>query len=263
MADPIRLRQILTNLIGNALKFTERGGRVWVEVATRHSATLITVNDTGIGIASEDLERAFLPFEQVSRTSTPGAGLGLAIARSLAELHGGQLDVSSTLGEGSSFTLTLPRRPEPGAGRVAQALVSIPVVGGGGGQPILVVEDDPTALSLATDVLRMANYEVWQARGLAEAKVHLERDTPALVLLDLRLGDGDGVDLAKQIRGDKRHPWLPILVLSADAMPDDATRARAAGCGDFLSKPVSPRVLLTRIQELIAQGGDPASPPAA
>ncbi len=261
MADSIRLRQILTNLIGNALKFTERGGRVWVEVATRHSATLITVNDTGIGIAPEDLERAFLPFEQVSRTSTPGAGLGLAIARSLAELHGGQLDVSSTLGVGSSFTLTLPRRPEPGPANASQASASLPVTSLGGGKPILVVEDDPTALSLATEVLHMANYDVWQARGLAEAREHLERDTPALVLLDLRLGDGDGVDLAKAIRADDRHAGIPILALSADAMPDDVVRAKAAGCGDFLSKPVSPRVLLSHIEKLIAgQAARPARP---
>jgi PAS domain S-box-containing protein len=262
MADPIRLRQVLTNLIGNALKFTERGGRVWVEVATRHSATLITVNDTGIGIAPEDLERAFLPFEQVSRTSTPGAGLGLAIARSLAELHGGTLDVSSTPGVGSSFTLTLPRRPEPGAARTAATSAGLPAARLGGGKPILVVEDDPTALTLATEVLHMANYEVWQARGLAEAREHLERDTPALVLLDLRLGDGDGVDLAKAIRADGRHAGLPILALSADAMPDDVMRAKAAGCGDFLAKPVSPRVLLSHIEKLIADAGSPARPPS-
>jgi CheY-like chemotaxis protein len=221
------------------------------------------VNDTGIGIAPEDLERAFLPFEQVSRTSTPGAGLGLAIARSLAELHGGQLEVSSTRGVGSSFILTLPRRPEPTPGGPPQTSVSVPATSLGGGRPILVVEDDPTALSLATDVLQMANYEVWQARGLAEAQEHLERDTPALVLLDLRLGDGDGTDLARQIRADSRHPMLPILALSADATPDDAIRAKAAGCGDFLTKPVSPRVLLRRIQELITEAANPAGPSAA
>ena len=262
LADPIRLRQILTNLIGNALKFTERGGRIWIEVAQRPDATMITIHDTGIGIAPADLERAFLPFEQVSRTSTPGAGLGLAISRSLAELHGGQLDVSSTPGVGSSFILTLPRRLDTSVGRVVPTPSSLPLASLGGGRPILVVEDDPTALGLATEVLQMADYEVWQARGLGEARELLERATPALVLLDLRLGDGDGVDLARQIRADSRYPGLPILALSADAMPDDAARARAAGCGDFLSKPVSPRVLLAHIHDLITAAGDAAGPPA-
>jgi PAS domain S-box-containing protein len=263
LADPVRLRQILANLIGNALKFTERGGRIWIEVSSKRTANTITVHDTGIGIAPQDLERAFLPFEQVSRTSTPGAGLGLAISRSLAELHGGQLEVSSTPGVGSSFILTLPRRLDTTAGRDIPTPSSFPLASLGGGRPILVVEDDPTALRLATEVLQMADYEVWQARGLVEARERLERATPALVLLDLRLGDGDGVDLARHIRADSRYPGLPILALSADAMPDDAARARAAGCGDFLSKPVSPRVLLAHIHELITAAGDAAGPPAA
>jgi PAS domain S-box-containing protein len=263
LADPIRLRQILTNLVGNALKFTERGGRIWIEVKAKRDAISITVHDTGIGIAPDDVERAFLPFEQVSRTSTPGAGLGLAISRSLAELHGGKLDVSSTLGVGSSFTLTLPRRSDAVVAQGISAPASTPVVGLGGGRPILVVEDDPVALGLATDVLQMADYEVWQARGLAEAKEQLARATPALVLLDLRLGDGDGLDLAIQIRAGGRHPRLPILALSADAMPDDARRARAAGCADFLSKPVSPSVLLAHIDKLIAAAGGPEGRPTA
>jgi PAS domain S-box-containing protein len=263
LADPIRLRQILTNLVGNAVKFTERGGRIWIEVASRPDTISITVNDTGIGIAPDDVERAFLPFEQVSRTSTPGAGLGLAISRSLAELHGGRLEVLSTLGVGSAFTLTLPRHADATERRAAQTSPSIAVAGLGGGRPILVVEDDPVALGLATDVLQIADYEVWQARGLAEAKEQLARATPALVLLDLRLGDGDGLDLAMQIRADGKHPRLPILALSADATPDDARRARAAGCGDFLSKPVSPRVLLGRIDKLIADAREADGPPAA
>ena len=265
-ADPIRLRQILTNLVGNALKFTERGGRIWVEIGSRRTDITVTVHDTGIGIAPEDLERAFLPFEQVSRTSTPGAGLGLAIARSLAELHGGQLEVSSTLAEGSSFTLTLPRRAEAAVGHVSQEPDGLPMAGLGGGRPILVVEDDPTALSLATDILEMADYEVWRARGLAEGREHLRHGTPALVLLDLRLGDGGGLELAEDIRADPTRRDLPILVLSADATPDDARRVRAAGCNEFLSKPLGPRILLARISELIAtaeSGGGSGSSPAA
>lgn len=265
-ADPIRLRQILTNLIGNALKFTDRGGRIWVEISSRRTAVTVAVHDTGIGIAPEDLDRAFLPFEQVSRTSTPGAGLGLAISRSLAELHGGQLVVSSTLHEGSSFTLTLPRRADAAVGHASHASDSLPLAGLGGGRPVLVVEDDPTALSLAAEILEMADYEVWKARSLAEAREQLRQSTPALVLLDLRLGDGNGVDLAEDIRADATRQDLPILVLSADATPEDAKRARAAGCNDFLSKPVGPRVLLARISELIASAESSArsgSSPAA
>ncbi len=265
-ADTIRLRQILTNLIGNALKFTERGGHIWVEISSGRTEIAVTVRDTGIGIGPEDVDRAFLPFEQVSRTSTPGAGLGLAIARSLAELHGGRLVVSSTLGLGSSFTLTLPRQAEAGVDHASQEPERLPMAGLGGGRPVLVVEDDLTALSLATDILEMADYEVWKARSLAEARNRLSQGTPALVLLDLRLGDGNGVELAEDIRADTTRQHLPILVLSADATPEDAKRVRAAGCNDFLSKPVGPRVLLARISELIASADGAAgsgSSPAA
>jgi len=249
-ADPVRLRQILTNLVSNALKFTDRGGRVWVEAVSTRAATRIAVRDTGIGIAPDDLVRAFLPFEQVSRTSTPGAGLGLAISRSLAELHGGELSATSEPGVGSTFTLTLPRRPQAASPKVPSGVIAVSAMTAGRGQSILVVEDNATAMDLATDVLRMADYEVWQAHGLAEAIAAIEVATPALILLDVRLGDGNGLELVKRLRSDGTHADLPILVLSADAMPDDVNRAREAGCDDFLSKPVSPRVLLKRIHDL-------------
>ena len=252
LADPVRLRQILTNLIANALKFTEPGGRVWLEVQSGHASTRITVSDTGIGIAPEHVDRVFLPFEQVSGIGTSGAGLGLAISRSLAELHGGHLKVKSVPGAGSVFTLTLP-----GFGQVAAATPGpalIPHVAAiGRGRPILVVEDNPTALELASMVLRMADFEVWQARGLGEATDVLARATPALILLDLRLGDGNGLDLLSKVRTDASFHDIPVLVLSADAMPDDMTRAKAAGCSGFLSKPVSSAVLLSHVHELIKE----------
>ena len=259
LADPVRLRQILTNLLVNAIKFTEPGGRVWLEVHATRTATRITVHDTGIGIAPEDLERAFLPFEQVSRTAIRGTGLGLTISRSLAELHGGQLDATSTPGLGSAFTLTLPGRPYV-ARRPPESATILPVAGVGEGRPILVVEDDPTAMELTSTMLRMAGYDVWQATGLAAADEELGRRTPALLLLDLRLGDGNGLDLVPRIRANVALRDLPVLAVSADAMPDDVARARAAGCTDFLSKPVSARILLARVHKLIEEAPEVVRP---
>lgn len=108
-ADPLRVRQILVNLLSNAIKFSRPGGDIRVDVSATRTSVRITVNDTGVGIAAEDLERAFAPFEQVSGSPTPGAGLGLAISRRLAELHGGRLEAASTPEQGSSFSVTLPR----------------------------------------------------------------------------------------------------------------------------------------------------------
>ena len=109
LADPLRIRQVLVNLLNNAVEFTEPGGRVWVQVTSSPSGVLISVNDSGIGIKPGDLERIFEPFEQVSDRPTAGAGLGLTIAKRIAELHGGRLEASSTPGAGSTFRLTLPK----------------------------------------------------------------------------------------------------------------------------------------------------------
>ena len=250
VADPVRLRQILTNLVENALKFSDRGGRVWVEVSATRASTRVTVHDTGIGIAMPDLERAFLPFEQVSRTSTSGAGLGLAISRSLAELHGGRLDATSVPGSGSSFMLTLPRPTERPGWREPAGAGRHQMVADGAGRSVLIVEDDPVALGLAMDVLRMAGYDVWPTSGLAEARDRLERSTPALILLDLRLGDESGLDLVTYAKAHPRTARVPILVVSADTLPEDVRRAREAGCDVVLSKPLSPRHLLASVHEL-------------
>ncbi len=266
-ADPVRLRQILNNLIGNALKFTEPGGRIRVEATSTRTATRITVSDTGIGIAAVDLERAFLPFEQVSGTATSGAGLGLAISRSLAELHGGELAATSTPGAGSTFTLELPRGVAVAARRAQHAAAAVPVEIAGGGRPVLVVEDDQTAMGLVSMVLRLADYQVWSAISVSEARERLAGSTPALVLLDIRLGDGSGLEVVEEMRRSQRLRDVPVLVLSADAMPDDRRRATEAGCNDFLAKPASPRMLLARINELTSlvdrfdrNGSDGASP---
>jgi CheY-like chemotaxis protein len=180
-----------------------------------------------------------------------GAGLGLAISRSLAELHGGTLEATSELGAGSAFTLTLPRRPRPSAQGPAPA-PEVPMPGrpDGTGRTILVVEDDPTTLAQAAEVLQMVGYEVRQAAGLKEAQRSLERAVPDLMVVDLRLGDGSGLDLIAEARSRPSTATLPILVLSADTMPDDVRRAREAGCDDFLPKPIRPRILLDRIRQL-------------
>ena len=123
-----------------------------------------------------------------------------------------------------------------------------------------MVEDDPTAMELTSTMLRMAGYDVWQATGLAAADEVLRRRTPALLLLDLRLGDGNGLDLVPRIRANVALRDLPVLAVSADAMPDDVARARAAGCTDFLSKPVSARILLARVHKLIEEAPEVVRP---
>jgi len=250
VADPVRLRQILTNLIANAIKFTETGGRVWAEASATRTSVRITVRDTGTGISPEDIERIFEPFEQVSRTSQLGAGLGLAIARSLAELHGGKIEVSSTPSVGSSFSLVLPRLPGSRARGTAVEPIRSEASILGHGRLVLVVEDDPTALGLVSEALRRADYQVRQATDLEEATRLLGRRRPDLVLLDVRLGDQSGLDLLPALRSSDRDR-IPVLAISAETTPEDVRRAIEAGCDAFLPKPVGPRLLLARIRTMI------------
>jgi len=250
VADPVRLRQILTNLIANAIKFTETGGRVWAEASATRTSVRITVRDTGTGISPEDIERIFEPFEQVSRTSQLGAGLGLAIARSLAELHGGKIEVSSTPSVGSSFSLVLPRLPGSRARGTAVEPIRSEASILGHGRLVLVVEDDPTALGLVSEALRRADYQVRQATDLEEATRLLGRRRPDLVLLDVRLGDQSGLDLLPVVRATDLGR-IPVLAISAETSPEDVRRAIEAGCDAFLPKPVGPRLLLARIRSMI------------
>jgi PAS domain S-box-containing protein len=260
-ADPLRLRQVLLNLLANAVKFTGRGGRIRVEVRRDDSGTTIAVHDTGIGIAPDDLERAFQPFEQVSGTNSPGAGLGLAISRRLVELHGGRLTVTSRLDHGSTFTVQLPPRPDPATDapptrRVPAAALPKPA---GDGRPILLVEDDEAARAVLADVLERGGYPVLVARDVREALEHLETQRPALVVLDLQLGDEDGLAVARLVRARQEKPRLPILVLTAGGSPSDPERALAAGCDLYLAKPIGARQLLGHIHRLLTSAGAEAA----
>jgi PAS domain S-box-containing protein len=253
-ADPLRLRQVLLNLLANAVKFTGRGGRIRVEVRRDATGTTIAVHDTGIGIAPDDLERAFLPFEQVSGTNSPGAGLGLAISRRLVELHGGRLIVTSKLDHGSTFTVYLLPAPDRAtdtapARRVPAAALPKPA---GDGRPILLVEDDETARGVLAEVLERGGYPVLVAQDVGEALGHLETALPGLVVLDLQLGDEDGLAVARHVRARGEESRLPILVLTAGGSPSDPERALAAGCDLYLAKPIGARELLGHVHRLLA-----------
>lgn len=255
-ADPLRIRQVLVNLLGNAVKFSERGGRVWIDASRTPTAVEIAVHDTGSGIRKEDLVRIFEPFEQVSGLRAPGAGLGLAIAKRLVDLHGGGLEVASSPGTGSTFTVLLPENtaavPHP-VDVEAHSVGQVPV--SAQRSTILIVEDDVTALGLVSDLLQRSGYAVWQAGEIAGAMELLAVGMPSLVLLDIRLGTEDGLDVARRLRANPETRGVPILALSADAMQHDADRALEAGCDGHLAKPVVARELLGRIHELLTEAG--------
>ncbi|WP_343598585.1 response regulator [Pseudomonas sp.] len=243
VGDPTRIRQILLNLIGNALKFTERG-QVQVEARWQLLDRQLlwftcSVRDTGIGIDSERLEMMFVAFQQADSSISRrygGTGLGLSIARTLAERMGGKLRGESREGLGSTFTLEMPlplssSTPAtlPGASANSAPLEV--------GKRILLVEDNPVNQSVIEAMLRSLGMEVSVAHDGLQAVEQVSQHQFAAVLMDCRLPQVDGYEATRRIRQLPACEQLPIIALTANALQGDRERCMAAGMNDYLSKP--------------------------
>lgn len=256
LGDPLRLGQVLTNLVGNAVKFTDRGS-VRVEVETLPAPggrrrLAFRVRDTGIGIPPEAAERIFSPFEQASPGTARrfgGTGLGLAIARDLVERMGGTLALDSEPGRGSTFAfaLDLPASERPAAPEAPGAAPDLT------GLRILLAEDNPLNQELARTVLEEAGAEVIPAWDGAEALARMEAGDFDAVLLDLFMPGMDGQEAARRIRASGRT--LPLIALSAQGGP--AAPFLESGMDEVLTKPVEPRRLL----EAVARRTGASRPP--
>ncbi|MFJ4348587.1 response regulator [Pseudomonas sp. NPDC089401] len=241
--DPTRIRQILLNLVGNALKFTERGQ---VQVQAHWQALdrellwfTCSVRDTGIGIDSERLEMMFVAFQQADSSISRrygGTGLGLSIARTLAERMGGKLRGESREGLGSTFTLEMPL---PLATPAPAAVPGAPLAGGlvEVGARILLVEDNPVNQSVIEAMLRSLGLEVSVAHDGQQAIDQVGQQRFAAVLMDCRLPEVDGYEATRRIRQLPGGGELPIIALTANALQGDRERCMAAGMNDYLSKP--------------------------
>ncbi len=256
--DPLRLRQILINLVGNAIKYTPRGQvALHARVVSEgdRAELVLDVIDTGMGIAAEDLERLFLPFEQGQRShGRGGVGLGLDIARRLARMLGGDIAVRSEVGVGSTFTLTLPVDPDLGRTKTPARIVTRSGVLRPDetetvrldGQTVLLVDDTEDNRRIVAHFLGRGGARVVEAASLEEAFVRLAGDDAiGLVLTDLQLSDGNGLELVKVLRaqGDQR----PVVALTADAMVETRALALTAGVDDFIVKPIIGDRLVARL----------------
>ena len=241
--DPTRIRQVLLNLIGNALKFTERGE---VEVQARWQVLdpqliwlTCAVRDTGIGIDSERLDTMFVAFKQADNSISRrygGTGLGLAIARTLAERMGGNLRGESREGHGSVFTLEMPLAVSCAP---AALLVDSPATSRlvGQGRRILLVEDNPVNQTVIEAMLRSLGFEVSVASDGLQAVEQAGQRHHAAALMDCRLPLVDGYEATRRIRQLPEGKDLPIIALTANALQGDRERCLEAGMNDYLSKP--------------------------
>ena len=264
-ADQRRLKQILVNLLTNAVKFTPQGGHVELKVTPNAEERRIefSVRDTGVGIEKSDLVRLFTPFSQVDSSlsrQSEGTGLGLALVKHLAEMHGGTVSVTSHVGNGSCFTVALPWEIDPlpdldeieipEAGEKAPS-ISLPApepVRRGALQDIILLADDNLAnRETLVDFLEFLGNKVLIATTGEEALQVLESVIPDLILMDVQMPGMDGLEATRRLRADERFAHIPVIAVTALAMPGDRERCLSAGANEYISKPVG----LKNLEELI------------
>ncbi|MCY7315861.1 MAG: response regulator, partial [Rubrivivax sp.] len=262
MADATRLKQILFNLLANAIKFSDRGA-VLLDVRYRPGAEgaaeiEFEVVDTGIGMDEATLARLFNRFAQGDNSRSRrhgGTGLGLEISRNLARMMHGDIAVSSRLGEGSRFTLRLPLQPVL---PVPAALPSDNTLPGGGGRAlrVLVAEDHPINRQYIAALLENMGHQSHFTSNGEEALAAARQGSFDLVLMDLHMPLMDGVAATRAIRAlpDAARSTVPIVALTADAFTETRDRCLVAGMNDFLTKPVSPQKLATLLRQLFGPG---------
>lgn len=264
LGDETRVRQIVLNLISNALKFTETGGVTLrmraAPAADGDGGVELVVSDTGIGMSPDQLQALFRPYAQADASTARkfgGTGLGLAICRKLCSMMGGEIGVESQPGDGSSFRVWLPLpEAEPQAAETAEP-ETLPTL------RILVADDNPINQAVARAVLEAAGADVECASDGAQALERLRIEAFDVVLMDVHMPIMDGIEAVGRLRdGQAGRPDTPVVALTADAMPGEEARLKALGFDALQHKPVQPAALIGAIAEVLnARPSAPAAKP--
>lgn len=237
MADRLRLRQVFVNLLSNAAKYNAAQGSVTVRCERRGEWVRLSVADTGRGMAPENLAKLFQPFERLGEElgQVEGTGIGLALTKQLAELMGARLGVDSREGVGSVFWVDLPCADAPVAQETAPAQHQIRSVA----LDVLYVEDNPSNIAVMSAFLDQHPNVRLRTAGDGTSGLALARERrPDIVLLDIHLPGMGGYEVLRQLRADPKLQSVPVVALSADAMPHDLQRGRAAGFDHYIAKPI-------------------------
>jgi CheY-like chemotaxis protein len=276
LIDERRIRQALINLLNNAVKFTPTGGgAVTLEVTqlpsvlnkttnTTQDYLQISISDTGIGIAPENIQKLFQPFIQIDSALNrqfEGTGLGLALVKRIVELHGGYVDLTSELGVGSCFSILLPclpltnRQTEIGSSnrpvKPLETELATTYTDVKQDFLILIVDDDEVNSMTVSSYLKVKGYRVLLAKDGKEAIALTKAHKPDLILMDIQMPVMDGLEATQQIRLDPNLVDIPIIALTALAMAGDRERFLEAGASDYLAKPVKLKNLAKMVQTLL------------
>ncbi len=255
LADRTRLRQVLLNLLSNAIKYNRQGGRVWVQAEPRPGDRLrVWVNDSGAGISPAGLERLFQPFSRLDaeNSAVEGTGIGLTITKKIVELMGGSVGVESQEGVGSRFWVELPLACESVAAGTQRPETDAPDGAGPEAQTgtVLYIEDNPVNIKLVSLLLqqqRRGRVRVVTAHtpGMGIELALAQR--PDLILLDINMPEMDGYQVLQVLKADPGLRHIPVVALTANAMPRDIERGREAGFADYLTKPLEAQRLLQMV----------------
>jgi PAS domain S-box-containing protein len=245
--DPIRIAQVVSNLLGNAVKYTEPGGHIWLSAIHHDNELTLTVRDTGAGIPPDMLEHIFQMFNQIDRTltrSSGGLGIGLTLAKSLVELHGGSITAESTgPGQGSLFTIRLPIQSNIERNEQRPRIESDPTRQIPKSRRVLVVDDMHSVGYVLGRLLEKLGQSVELARGGHEALQAIAKQRPDVVFSDIAMPHMDGYELARQIRRDPKLRGVVLVALTGFGQAADRERAFAAGFDHHLVKPAGMEAL--------------------
>lgn len=259
--DAYRVETILTNLIGNAVKYTPKGGSICVSLSQTPESCRVSVQDTGPGVPEEMRRRIFERYVQVGEKALGGVGIGLALARELVELHGGEIGVEAPLEGGSIFSFTLPtaalsdklgtsaphRRPREVTRRTSEDADTGPTTQVHVDGTVLVVDDEPDIRTVIADAVGR-HWNVIEAEDGVQALELIRKERPDVVLADMMMPRMDGAAMLREVRGDPKIAHTPVIVLTAVGGADWETAILASGADDYLSKPFSSKVLLARVR---------------
>ncbi len=254
LCDPLRLKQILTNLLNNSLKFTFEGIIEFGYLIPNNATILFYVSDTGIGLSDEKIPLVFERFRQADETTTRqfgGTGLGLTISKKLVEMMGGKIWAESEKSRGSTFFFSLPLIIPDRSTKIVEQIIESSTSDNFEGKTILIAEDEDNNYIFLQEVLNQTNLKIIRAKnGLQAVSIFKAQPEISLILMDIKMPEMNGYQATEIIKGMK--PSIPIIAQTAYAMAEDIIKGKNAGCDDYLSKPIKPELLISTIRHFLS-----------